>query len=126
MSNMTIEILIKWYEVGLLINLDLMTQIKLAGAYEYASKIMIADANKEVKEFNEEIVSIMCPCLYKITNNNPNIDLSDEFVLEMLHKLSDFIKSKEYSDGMTSNNYVNAIDMEAELLHLFVETNYGK
>ena len=116
------KILDKWESLGFLDNLLLPQQIKLAHGMEYTAETLIADDGS----FNEEIDTQAFPVLRKIITVNPNIDLTNDFIINTLTKLSDFTKSREYSDGMTSNNYVNAIDMEAELLHLFVETNYGK
>jgi hypothetical protein len=120
------KILDKWESLGFIDNLLLPQQIKLAHGMEYTAETLIADGEKEFRTFNEEIDTQAFPVLRKIITVNPNIVLTNDFIINTLTKLSDFTKSREYSDGMTSNNYVNAIDMEAELLHLFVETNYGK
>ena len=119
------EIYNKWKSLGFLDGLPIKSQINLAHAYESVAIKLIADNEKGIRKYNDEVDSIVFPILREIIIINPRNELNDEFVNGVLEKTLELIKSSVY-DGIDDLHADPHIDVKAELLKLFVETNYGK
>lgn len=122
---MTIETLIKWYEVGLLDKLELNDQIRLAKALEYTSKKLIEDGENENRKFNDKVDVIIFPILRRLVGMLPFLILTTCFIDDLLIKVLELTESSVY-DGIKDLHPDTGIDVEAELINLFIELNYGQ
>jgi len=122
------EIYDKWRIIGMLEGLIFKNQVKLANAYEHMAKILLADAEKEIRFYNDDIDTIGFPVLRRYFGLNLGIELTNELVEDILKELHKYQTSDFYTEGKLKLNLIfdSGLDMEAILLKVFCEDIYGQ
>lgn len=115
----------KWKSLGFLEGeLSVKQKIRLSNAMEYASMVLLDEYEQKINGYDPEVIgTIIFPILRRIMVLNPTNKLNYEFIDSVLKKVSEFTKTELYESLDDSSGYC---DVEAELLDLFVETNYGQ
>jgi len=110
----------KWKDYGFLDNLSEEQSIELADGFEYLESILKAHGHTDY------ICTIAFPVLRRVFTTRPNIELSEEFILEILKNLKEYVNTDMYKKSLKEGASLSTIDSEAELLVLFVKTYYGQ
>lgn len=118
----SIEIFEKWKALGFLEGLDIIKQIDLSQAMEYASDILINDSKKNYRRYNYDVDVITFPILRKLIHKH---SLTKTFVVNLLEKIKKLTESSFYND-IKNIHAEPPMDIEVEIINFFIEINYGK
>jgi len=120
----------KWNSLGFLESLCEKHKIMLANAYEYTANKLLDDAKIEdeldERKFNDELDVLIFPVLRNILTINNTLELTEDFVDGVLDKLFKFVTSDIYKNFKELRCCMSHRDVEMEMIHFFVEMNYGQ
>lgn len=117
---------LKWKSLGFTDGLTRELGIKLSHAYENMTKILVSDYEDKglFRIYNTEVDTIAFPVLRQIIGITPEIEFSDNVIIELLNKLSEYLQSDEHKKFLESP-CVSLIDNESESIINFIKIIYG-
>ena len=106
-----------WEPTGLLNGVDDSTKLRLANLYD-----SMAQHITNLDEENEIVDDIIFTIIYRITNSGGTIN----YVGELYDDVLKFVESNIDDVSNLSNNYDFYIDVDAELIGMYVENYLNK
>jgi|TARA_R110000824_G_scaffold156963_7_gene330401 hypothetical protein len=115
---------LKWKSIGFTDGLTRELGIKLSHAYENTANILLADTGDN-KIYNKQLDIYSFPVLKKYLTLNPNINVTDEFIMDFLFELNEYVEvNKEILQNITMEVNLDD-DIQAKLLLKFCEKIYN-
>ena len=106
-----------WEPTGMLNGVDDSTKLTLANLYDSMAQYI-----SNLDEENEIVNNIIFPIIYRIINSGGTIN----YVGDLYDDVSTFVESNIDDVSNLSNNYDFYIDVDAELIAMYVENYLNK
>tara|TARA_R110000796_G_scaffold19237_3_gene57785 strand:+ start:1142 stop:1525 length:384 start_codon:yes stop_codon:yes gene_type:complete len=114
----------KWNNLGFLQGFSEDNKMNLANGYERLANHLLANTGDN-KIYNKQLDSYSFPVLRRYLTLNPNINLTDEFIMDFLFELNKYVEiNKEILQNITMEVNLDD-DIQAKLLLKFCEEIYN-